>query len=72
MTITVHQSIAIGQFRVDSVSDASVLIIGTAGTISSLANSYNTGGFPKGKEEVGKGEDVKKISPFVVPLPAVR
>ncbi|WP_135554192.1 spore germination protein GerPB [Paenibacillus cymbidii] len=65
MTITVHQSIAIGQFRVDSVSDASVLIIGTAGTISSLANSYNSGAFPEGKGEVGQ-----KISPFVVPLPA--
>lgn len=45
MSLVVHQSIVIHQLRVDTVSSASVLQIGTAGSIRSLANIYNTGGF---------------------------
>lgn len=45
MNLTINQSIVIQQLRVDSVSNSSVLQIGSAGMISSLSNLYNTGGF---------------------------
>lgn len=45
MKLVVHQSIVIHQLKVESVTNSSVLQIGSAGTIKSLANLYNTGGF---------------------------
>lgn len=45
MNLIVHQSIVIHQLRVDSVSNSSVLQIGSAGAIKGLSNLYNTGGF---------------------------
>lgn len=45
MAITVHQTITIHQLRVDSVANSSVLQVGTAGSISSLSQLYNSGGF---------------------------
>lgn len=45
MNWTIHQTIMIQQLRVNSVTNSSVLQIGTAGAISSLSNQYNTGGF---------------------------
>ncbi|WP_019533144.1 spore germination protein GerPB [Paenibacillus ginsengihumi] len=45
MQLTVHQSIVIHQLRVESVSNSSVLQIGTAGIVKALSNLYNTGGF---------------------------
>ncbi|GLI09955.1 putative spore germination protein GerPB [Paenibacillus tyrfis] len=45
MQLIIHQSIVIQNFKIGSVSNSSVLQIGTAGTIRALANLYNTGGF---------------------------
>lgn len=41
----VVQTITIHQLRVQAVTNASVLQIGTAGIVKSLSNSYNTGRF---------------------------
>lgn len=67
MKLVVHQSIVIQQLKVESVSNASVLQIGSAGAIRSLSNMYNTGGFT--------GPAPKTTSPLspltpLVPLPA--
>ncbi|QHW34344.1 spore gernimation protein [Paenibacillus rhizovicinus] len=45
MNLTVHQTITIHQLRVDSVANSSVLQVGTAGSIASNAQLFNTGGF---------------------------
>ncbi|WJH34794.1 spore germination protein GerPB [Paenibacillus sp. CC-CFT747] len=44
MNLTVHQSIVIHTLKVDTVTNSSVLQIGTAGTVRALSNLYNTGG----------------------------
>ncbi|HZG83957.1 spore germination protein GerPB [Paenibacillus sp.] len=65
MNWTIHQSIVIHQLRVDSVTNSSVVQIGTSGQISSLSNLYNTGGFTgPAPEPVGGSPEL------VVPLPA--
>jgi len=45
MKIIVHQTITIHHLKVGSIANSSVLQIGSAGTIKSLGNFYNTGGF---------------------------
>ena len=45
MNVTVHQSINIHLLKVGSVTNSSVLQIGSAGNIQALANLYNTGDF---------------------------
>ncbi len=45
MNFYINQTIQINNLRVDSVSNSSVLQIGSAGMIRSLSNLYNTGGF---------------------------
>lgn len=77
MNWTIHQTIMIQHLRVDSVSNSSVLQIGTAGAISALSNQYNTGGFTKPAPELknetstfGPYEEEGAPSPVtLVPLP---
>lgn len=45
MNWTIHQHITIHQLRVDSISNSGVLQVGSAGSIRSLSQRYNTGGF---------------------------
>ncbi|WP_243291416.1 spore germination protein GerPB [Bacillus sp. FJAT-47783] len=45
MNFYIQQSINIQYLRVGSVSNSSVLQIGSAGMIKPLSNLYNTGGF---------------------------
>ncbi|MGG4143126.1 spore germination protein GerPB [Paenibacillus algorifonticola] len=64
MNWTVHQTITIHQLRVDNVSNSSVLQIGSAGSIRSLSQLYNTGGFTGPAAQLG-GENPLSF----VPLP---
>ncbi|MFC4777424.1 spore germination protein GerPB [Paenibacillus sp. GCM10023252] len=64
MNWTVHQSITIHQLRVDSVTNSSVLQVGSAGSIRSLSQLYNTGGFTGPAPELGEGSPTS-----FVPLP---
>ncbi|MBP1992386.1 spore germination protein GerPB [Paenibacillus eucommiae] len=66
MNWTINQTISIQQLKVNSVSNSSVLQIGSAGMIRSLSNLYNTGGFTEPAPEIGTNE-VNPIS--LVPLP---
>jgi spore germination protein PB len=45
MNFYINQSINIHFLKIGSVSNSSVLQIGSAGMIKSLSNLYNTGGF---------------------------
>lgn len=65
MNVVVNQHIVIHQLRVNSVTNSSVLQIGSAGVIKSLSNLYNTGGFTEPAQELG--EAANEIS--LVPLP---
>ncbi|WP_186579075.1 spore germination protein GerPB [Aquibacillus kalidii] len=51
MYFTVHQSINIHLLKVGSVSNSSVLQIGSAGSIEGESSLYNTGGFESLAEE---------------------
>lgn len=67
MSIVVHQNICIHQLKVESLSNSSVLQIGTAGAIRALSNSYNTGGFTGPAPQAGMQEFPSPL----VPLPSV-
>ncbi|RIX54158.1 spore gernimation protein [Paenibacillus nanensis] len=66
MSLTIHQTITIHQLRVDSVSNSSVLQVGSAGAIRSLSQLYNTGGFTEPAPQLGGAGD-NPLS--LVPLP---
>ncbi|TXK74830.1 spore germination protein GerPB [Paenibacillus sp. N3.4] len=67
MNLTIHQTIMIQHLKVDSVSNSSVLQIGTAGSIRSLSNLYNTGGFVEPAQQLG----TSTTNPLsLVPLPS--
>lgn len=66
MSLTVYQHITIHQLRVDSVSNSSVLQVGTAGAVSSLSQLYNTGQFTKPAPELGE-ENPLSLVPFPSP-----
>ena len=68
MQLTIHQNIIIHQLKISAVTNSSVLQIGTAGTIRSLANLYNTGGFTGPAPQVGGIVAAPSAVPFV-PLP---
>ncbi|WP_240353404.1 spore germination protein GerPB [Cohnella algarum] len=64
----VHQQITIQQLRVDAVTNSSVLQIGSAGSIQSLSQLYNMGGYTGPAAPLGEaGEGAQEIS--FVPLP---
>ncbi|NOU91526.1 spore gernimation protein [Paenibacillus sp. LMG 31460] len=66
MNWTIHQTIMIQHLKVDSVANSSVLQIGTAGSIRSLSNLYNTGGFVESAPQLG-ASTTNPVS--LVPLP---
>ncbi|SEB10044.1 spore germination protein PB [Thalassobacillus cyri] len=45
MSITIHQSICINMLKIEAVTNSSVVQIGSAGSIQSRSELYNTGGF---------------------------
>ncbi|WP_146810997.1 spore germination protein GerPB [Aneurinibacillus danicus] len=61
--LTVHQSIVIHNFRVNSITSSSVLQIGSAGIIKPLSNLYNTGAFTGPAPESGQPQQLQ--GPFV-------
>ncbi|MCA0754549.1 spore germination protein GerPB [Paenibacillus sp. N4] len=53
MSFTIHQQITINMIRIDSISNSSVLQVGSAGSIRSLAQLYNTGGYTGPAPQLG-------------------
>lgn len=68
MNMIIHQTIMIQLLKVNSVANSSVLQIGTAGSIRSLSNLYNTGGFVEPTPELGSSE-VNPLSLVRLPPP---
>ncbi|MBD8067592.1 spore germination protein GerPB [Bacillus sp. PS06] len=66
MNFYINQNISIHFFKIGSVSNSSVLQIGSAGMIKSLSNNYNTGGFLESAPEASATSG--PISGPVVPL----
>ncbi|PZE22370.1 spore germination protein GerPB [Paenibacillus xerothermodurans] len=66
MDLVVHQNIVIHQFRVNNVTNSSVVQIGSAGLIKPLSNLYNTGCFEEAAGQLGESGQVR----FLVPLPS--
>ncbi|MCR2803146.1 spore germination protein GerPB [Paenibacillus soyae] len=64
MSLTIYQTITIKQLRVDSVSNSSVLQVGSSGSIRSLSQLYNTGGFTEPAPQLGGDNPLS-----FVPLP---
>lgn len=65
MIWNIHQTISIGQLRVDGVTNSSVLQIGSAGSIQALSQLYNTGGFTEPAAELTEASTAISL----VPLP---
>ncbi|TDF98142.1 spore germination protein GerPB [Paenibacillus piri] len=68
MNLVVNQNIVIHQLRVNSVSNSSVLQIGSAGLIKPLSNLYNTGGYTEPAAELQASTSAISL----VPLPNPR
>ncbi|GLX69127.1 MULTISPECIES: spore germination protein GerPB [Paenibacillus] len=64
MNWTIYQTITIQQLRVNSVSNSSVLQVGSAGSIRSLSQMYNSGGFTGPAPQLGEESPLS-----LVPLP---
>jgi spore germination protein PB len=74
MNLTVHQSIVIHHLKVEVVSNASILQIGCAGTMKSVSQLFNTGGFTGPAPEPGKpfSPEAVYIPSPQVPLASIR
>ncbi|SFF01299.1 spore germination protein PB [Paenibacillus catalpae] len=64
MNWTIYQTITIQQLRVNSVSNSAVLQVGSAGSIRSLSQMYNSGGFTGPAPQLGEESPLS-----LVPLP---
>lgn len=71
MIWNIHQTISIGQLRIEGITNSSVLQIGSAGSIQALSQLSNTGGFTGPAPEIGEvAESLSALS--FVPLPNPR
>ncbi|WP_336771745.1 spore germination protein GerPB [Paenibacillus sp. MMO-58] len=64
MNWTIYQTITIQQLKVNSVTNSSVLQVGSAGSIRSLSQLYNSGGFTGPAPQLGEESPIS-----LVPLP---
>jgi spore germination protein PB len=72
MNFYINQSICIHTLRVGSVSNSSVLQIGSAGLIKPSSHLYNTGEFTEPAPEIGSqtSPGSKPNVPLVAPTPS--
>lgn len=68
MKLSVYQCITVQQLRIGSVSNSSVLQIGTSGTIKALSHVYNTNRAESAAEGNEPETESEKVKPMV-PLP---
>lgn len=72
MNFYINQTIQINYLRLESISNSSILQIGSAGSIKSLSNLYNTGSYVEAAPEVASaGRPVELQGPStgsLVPL----
>ncbi|SHG22213.1 spore germination protein GerPB [Ornithinibacillus halophilus] len=69
MNITVNQTIAIHMLKVGSITNSSVLQIGTTGSIQAHTELQNTGGFTETAQEAEAiGAEVPPVITLTQPL----
>lgn len=68
MRLCIQQSIVIHQLRVEVVSNSSILQIGTAGSVKSLSQLFNTGGYTDSIPKVVETEEPLNLEVPLVPL----
>ncbi|MDL4842870.1 spore germination protein GerPB [Aquibacillus rhizosphaerae] len=67
MHLTIHQSINIHMLKVGSVSNSSVLQIGSAGSIQASAKLYNTGEYTELAEPISPEGAETPLVPLIGP-----
>lgn len=73
MNLSVYQCITVQQLRIGSVSNSSVLQIGTSGTIKALSHVYNTNRAESAAEGNELEAEQEKTKPMVpLPEPSLR
>lgn len=65
MNFYINQAIHINYLRVEAVSNSSVLQIGSAGSIKSLSNLYNTGSYAEPAPQVPLPGEAAEPGTFV-------
>lgn len=68
MNFYIQQSIQINFIKIDSMTNSSVLQIGSAGMIKPSSHLYNTGGFTQPAPEAGAAPSGFEQSSIAVPL----
>ncbi|UQZ45488.1 spore germination protein GerPB [Bacillus sp. PK3-037] len=72
MNFYINQTIQINYLRLESISNSSILQIGSAGSIKSLSNLYNTGSYVEPAPDVSalgaQGESEGPDTGSLVPL----
>lgn len=68
MSLTVHQSICIHVLKIGSVSNSSIVQIGSSGVIQAKADLYNTGGFVKPAKKAQPDDGTAQITGESGPL----
>lgn len=68
MNFYIQQSIQINFIKIDSITNSSVLQIGSAGMIKPSTHLYNTGGFTEPAPEAGAAPSGVGQSSIAVPL----
>jgi spore germination protein PB len=68
MNFYIQQSIQINFIKISSITNSSVLQIGSAGIIKPASYLYNTGGFTKPAPKAGSTQTTNGQSSIAVPL----
>lgn len=64
MNITIHQSISIYMIKIGSISNSSVLQIGSTGSLQAQSDIYNTGKFTEAAEPALPAGNVPPLVPL--------
>jgi spore germination protein PB len=72
MNFYIQQSIQINFIKISSITNSSVLQIGSAGIIKPASYLYNTGGFTGPAPKAGGTQTTNGQSSFAVPLGGAR
>ncbi|RLL45041.1 spore gernimation protein KA [Oceanobacillus piezotolerans] len=65
MHFTIHQSINIHLLKIGSITNSSVVQIGSTGSIQGQSEQYNTGGFTEEAKTAEVATEVEETPPLV-------
>lgn len=70
MNFYIYQSVSINCIRINAISNSSVLQIGSAGSIRTLSQLFNTGGFTAPAPSLAAEEASKAVTFVRLPNPS--